>query len=59
VGGREASGESLPTEGRSARIQKNDIVRHQGEQAAKIARVDCINPTCVHLTNGSFIRSHL
>src|SRR5207248_10388912 len=59
VGGREADGESISAERRLARIQKRDIVRYQGEQADKIAGVDCINPSRVHLTNSSFIRSHL
>src|SRR5713226_4201124 len=59
VGGREPDGESISAERRLARIQKHDIVRHQGEQADKIAGVDCINPSCVHLTDSSFIRSHL
>jgi hypothetical protein len=39
--------------------QKHDNLRHQGEQADKIAGVDCINPSRVHLTNSSFIRSPL
>jgi hypothetical protein len=43
VGGREADGESISAERRLARIQKHDIVRHQGEQADKIAAIDCIN----------------
>jgi hypothetical protein len=59
VGGREAGGKSIPAERRSARIQKHDIVRHQTEQAVKIAGVDGINPNDVHLTDGSLIRSHL
>jgi hypothetical protein len=37
VGGREADGKSISAERRLARIQKHDIVCHQGEQADKIA----------------------
>src|ERR1700726_4812824 len=59
VGGRETDGKSISAERRLARIQKHDIVRHQGEQADKIAAIDCINPSRVHFTNSSFVGSHL
>jgi hypothetical protein len=59
VGGWEHGGKPIPAERRSARIEKHDIVRHQGEQADKIAGVDGIDPGRMHLADGSFIRSHL
>jgi hypothetical protein len=59
VGGREAGGKSIPTERRLARIEKHDIVRHQAEQADKIACVDGIDPDRVRLADHSFIRPHL
>jgi hypothetical protein len=42
-----------------ARIEKHDIVRHQAEQADKIACVDGTDPGRVHFADCSFIRSHL
>jgi hypothetical protein len=59
VGGREAGGKSIPAERRLARIEKHDIIRHQAEQADKIACVDGVDPGRVHLADCSFIRSHL
>jgi len=59
VGSQEAGGKAIPAKRRSALIEKHNIVRHQAEQADKIAGVDGINPSCVHLPNGSFIRIHL
>jgi hypothetical protein len=44
VGGRKGGGKSIPAERRLARIEKHSIVRHQGEQADKIAGVDGIDP---------------
>lgn len=44
VGGREVGGKFLPRERRLARVEKHDIVRHQGEQADKIASIDGIDP---------------
>jgi hypothetical protein len=40
-------------------VQKHDIVYQQGEQGDNIASVDCINPSCVHLTDSSFTRLYL
>jgi hypothetical protein len=58
VGGREAGGKSIPADRCLARIEKHDIVRHQAEQADKIACVDGLDPGRMHLADRSFIRSH-
>src|SRR5262245_31630893 len=58
VGGREVGGESIPADRCLARTEKYDTVRHQAEQAYKIACVDGIDPGRVHLADCSFIRSH-
>ena len=58
VGGREIGRKSIPANRCSAWDQKHDLVRHQSEQASRIAGVDSINPGCVHLTNGLLIGSH-
>ena len=44
VSGREVGRKSIPAERRLARIEKHGIIRHQGEQADKIAGVDGIDP---------------
>jgi len=59
VSSREADRECIPADWRAARIQKHDIIRHQFEQSGKIASVDGVYPSGVHLTNSSFIRFHL
>jgi hypothetical protein len=59
VGGREPGWKSVPPERRLARTQKHSVVRHQGDQAGKIPGIDCVNPLCMNLTDGAFIRSHL
>src|SRR5437764_7669241 len=59
VGGQEARRKSIPAERHLARIEKHDIVRHQAEQADKIACVDGSDPGRVHLADCSFIRCHL
>jgi hypothetical protein len=59
VGGREGWGKSIPADRRLARIEKHDVVRHQAEQANKIACVDGVDPGRVYLADCSFISSHL
>jgi len=51
-------GESGPIERSLTWIEKYDIVRHHGEQAGKIAGVDCINPSRMHFADLSFIRAY-
>jgi hypothetical protein len=53
----EAVGEFTLTNRLSAWIQKHDIVRHQGKQPRKIARIDRINPGGMYLAYRSFITS--
>jgi len=59
VRGREAGWKSIPAERLPARIQKHDIVGHQGQQADKITGVDRIHPMGMQLTDSLFIGSHL
>lgn len=59
VGARKAGGKSISAERRFARVKEYGIVRHQPEQADKIARVDGIDPDCVQRADFLFIRSHL
>src|SRR3982750_3576961 len=55
----EAVGEFKLTKRLSAWIQKHDIVRHQGEQPLKIARIDRINPGGMYPAYGVFITSNV
>jgi hypothetical protein len=55
----ETVGEFTPANRLFAWIQKHDIVRHQGEQPRKIARIDRINPGGMHLAYCAFITSHV
>jgi hypothetical protein len=59
VSGLKAGGKSVPAKGRPARAQEHDVVCHQSEQALKIAGVNRVDPGCMQLTDGSFVRSHL
>jgi len=58
VGRREGGGKYVPAERFVTRIEKNDIVRHQGEQTGKIAGIDGIDPGGMDLGDGLFGRSH-
>jgi len=44
VGGQKRGRKSIPPEWRLARIEKHDIVRHECEQADKIAGINGLNP---------------
>jgi hypothetical protein len=55
VTNQEAVGEFTLTNRLSAWIQKHHIVRHQGEQPRKIARIDRINPGGMYLAYRAFV----